>query len=151
MKRTFFIEQPTSGTYSATETSDAGDKATTSPRIFESWNRLLECFSKLGATNEELDRAELDQTGSAILTVERAENVERRIEQLRERWQDLIENERKAELSPDEQVLVQGPRYDSTIAGTVMSRSEIQAEVSRIKAELDCLEGWGGWATDSAA
>lgn len=111
----------------------------------------MECFSKLGATNEELDRAELDQTGSAILTVERAENVERRIEQLRERWQDLVENERNAELSPDEQVLVQGPRYDSTIAGTVMSRSEIQAEVSRIKAELDCLEGWGGWATDSAA
>jgi|ERR1051326_6706828 len=150
MKRTFFIEQPSPGTYSATEASGAGDKATTSPRIFESWNRLLECFSKLGATNEELARAELDQTGSAILTVERAENVEGRIEQLMERWQDLIANERNAESSADQQVFVQGPRYDATVAGRTMSRAEIQAEISQIKAELDCFEGWGGIRTEAA-
>jgi len=150
MKRTFFVEQPIPGTYSATETSGAGDKATTSPRIFESWTRLIESFSRLGATNEELERAELDQTGSAILTVEHAQNVEGRIEQLRERWQDLVENEGNFE-SPTKQVFVQGPRYDATVAGRAMSRAEIQAEISQIKAELDCLEGWGGVATDSAA
>ncbi len=150
MKRTFFIEQLSPGTYSATEASGAGNKATTSPRIFESWSRLLECFSKLGATNEELDRAELDQTGSAILTVERAENVEGRIKQLMERWQDLVDKERNAELSPDERVFVQGPRHDATVEGKAMSRAEIQAEISQIKAELDCLKGWIGIGTEAA-
>lgn len=111
----------------------------------------MKCFSSLGATNEELERAELDQTGSAILTVEHAQNVEGRIEQLRERWQDLAEKNEGNFESPNNQVFVQGPRYDATVAGRAMSRAEIQAEISQIKAELDCLEGWGGVATDSAA